>query len=128
MRVREKGSDREAEVHLNSLGSVNELEEFCQYVDPVDKAICCYVPVEKGSVIRVKGTFSGRVSFFFAHDLAFQSNACRPELSLMMSPSMAFFVNTMSITGSQLLFRSERRSAQIPSSTRSTMMRPSIQR
>ncbi|KAF2683233.1 hypothetical protein K458DRAFT_404821 [Lentithecium fluviatile CBS 122367] len=49
MRVEEKDSNRR----------VLELDGYGQFVDDVDKAICCYVPVEEGTVIKISGKFNG---------------------------------------------------------------------
>lgn len=64
MKVFEKETDRKANAHIFALGRVKELEEYGQYVDPVDKALCCYVPVEEGMVVKVGGRFTGTVSSF----------------------------------------------------------------
>lgn len=61
MKVIEKGADRVAHAHIHVEGQVNPLEEFGEYVDANDKAICCYVPVEEGLKIRVDGRFTGPV-------------------------------------------------------------------
>lgn len=62
MKVIEKGTDRRAEVHLHAQGVIDPLDEYGEYVDPVDNAICCFVPVEEGQKIRVDGRFNGTVS------------------------------------------------------------------
>ncbi|KAH7401836.1 hypothetical protein DE146DRAFT_631127 [Phaeosphaeria sp. MPI-PUGE-AT-0046c] len=59
MRVIEKGTDRTAVVNINVDGRVKPLEEYGEYVDPDDKAICCYVPVEVKQKIKFSGKFSG---------------------------------------------------------------------
>lgn len=64
MKVVENNSDRKAEVHLYALGSPNPLDEYGEYVDPVDHAICCYVPVEEGQKIKIDGRMAGTVSEF----------------------------------------------------------------
>jgi hypothetical protein len=67
MRVEEKDSDRKLEVHLHQQGKVQELEEFGQFVDPVDNAICCYVPVEEEMAIKLRGKFTGTVSTLLSY-------------------------------------------------------------
>lgn len=62
MKVLEKGTDRRVEVNLYVDGKVNALEEFGEYVDSRDKAICCYVPVYDGDRIKIHGRFFGTVS------------------------------------------------------------------
>lgn len=62
MKVQEKGSDRKAEVHLLAQGQVTELNEYGQYIDETDGAICCYVPVEEGMVLKIESHFWGTVS------------------------------------------------------------------
>ncbi|KAL1595722.1 hypothetical protein SLS60_009411 [Paraconiothyrium brasiliense] len=59
MKVQEKGTDRRAELRVHVQEQVEELAEYGQYIDPDDKAICCYVPVEDGSVVKVAGRFHG---------------------------------------------------------------------
>ncbi|KAJ8112085.1 hypothetical protein OPT61_g5460 [Boeremia exigua] len=59
MKVAEHGADRVAEAHVHVEGRVSALEEYGEYVDDHDKAICCYVAVEEGDKIRVSGRFSG---------------------------------------------------------------------
>ncbi|CAO2648918.1 Nn.00g098670.m01.CDS01 [Neocucurbitaria sp. VM-36] len=59
MKVAEKATDRTAEVHIYAEGKVNALEEYGEYISSEDKAICCYVPVEEGFKIRIRGKFSG---------------------------------------------------------------------
>ena len=61
MKVLEKATDRRAEAHIYVDGRVHELEEYGEYVDPVDKAICCYVPIEEGHRVKIGGRFSGTV-------------------------------------------------------------------
>lgn len=61
MKVIEKGVDRTAYAHITVEGRVNPLEEYGQYVDARNKALCCYVAVEEGHKLRVKGSFSGPV-------------------------------------------------------------------
>lgn len=61
MKVQEKGSDRVAEVHLHASGAPHDIAEYGQYEDPVDKALCCYVPVEEDQMIKVDAKFSGIV-------------------------------------------------------------------
>lgn len=61
MKVTEKGAERTAEAHIYVEGRVKALEEYGQYVDSHDKAICCYIPVEEGHAIRVESRFSGTV-------------------------------------------------------------------
>ena len=67
MKVQEKGTDRKAEVHLHVHETVDDLQEYGEYVDPVDKAICCYVAVEEGNIIKVTGRFNGTVSMDTLH-------------------------------------------------------------
>lgn len=62
MKVVEKDTDRTAEVHLHADGVIKHLDEYGEYVDPVDNAICCFVPVELGQKITVEGKFKGNVS------------------------------------------------------------------
>ena len=62
MKVQEKGTDRRAELRVHVQEQVEELAEYGQYIDPDDQAICCYVPVEDGSVVKVAGRFHGTVS------------------------------------------------------------------
>lgn len=62
MKVEEKGSDRHAELHIHKHEQVEELAEYGQYIDPYDGAICCYVPIEDGSIVKVAGRFNGTVS------------------------------------------------------------------
>jgi hypothetical protein len=62
MKVAERASGRRAEVHVYVEGRINALEEFGEYIDAKDKAICCYVPVEEGQNIKIRGKFSGTVS------------------------------------------------------------------
>lgn len=62
MRVQEKASDRTAEAHIYVEGQVLALREYAEYVDPQDNAICCYVPVEEGHIIKIGGKFTGTVS------------------------------------------------------------------
>lgn len=62
MKVVEKDTDRQAEVHVCVEGTVNALPEYGEYVDSRDKAICCYVPVEEGHRVKFGGRFSGTVS------------------------------------------------------------------
>lgn len=64
MKVAETSTDRWAEAHLYVEGKVKELEEYGQYVDTTDKALCCYIPVEEGHKIKIGGRFSGTVSNF----------------------------------------------------------------
>ena len=62
MKVVENATDRRAESHIYVEGRVDPLEEYGQYIDPKDKAICCYVPVEEGHKVKIGGKFSGTVS------------------------------------------------------------------
>ncbi|KAI4951096.1 hypothetical protein J4E91_003801 [Alternaria rosae] len=59
MKVIEKGSDRRAQVHVYVEGRVAPLEEYGEYIDPRDKAICCYVAIDEGHKPRVGGRFTG---------------------------------------------------------------------
>lgn len=61
MKVIEKGADRTAGAHIYVDGRLHALEEYGQYIDAHDRAICCYVAVEEGDRIRVDGRFSGMV-------------------------------------------------------------------
>jgi hypothetical protein len=63
MRVMEKATDRMADIHVHVEGQLNDLEEYGEYVDATDKAICCYVPVDGGDRVRVFGRFNGTVSY-----------------------------------------------------------------
>ncbi|KAI4663576.1 uncharacterized protein J4E78_003992 [Alternaria triticimaculans] len=60
MRVIEKDTDRKAQVNIFVKGQVQALEEYGEYVDPRDKAICCYVPIDEGHQPKVGGRFSGK--------------------------------------------------------------------
>jgi hypothetical protein len=53
MKVIEKGTDRRAEVHNYVEGTVAALAEYGEYIDPRDKAICCYVPRRRRSQAQV---------------------------------------------------------------------------
>jgi hypothetical protein len=66
MKVSKKATDRRAEAHICVEGKMQELEEYGEYVDPVDKAICCYVPVEEGDKVKIGGRFSGTVGDIIA--------------------------------------------------------------
>ncbi|KAH6612655.1 hypothetical protein C7974DRAFT_290446, partial [Boeremia exigua] len=59
MKVIEKGADRTADAHLYLEGRVTPLEEYGQYIDASDKAICCYVATEEGHKFRIDCRFSG---------------------------------------------------------------------
>ncbi|KAF3034680.1 hypothetical protein E8E12_004042 [Didymella heteroderae] len=59
MKVLEKGTDRSAFVHIYVKGHVNPLNEYGQYIDAHDKAVCCYVAVEEGHEIKIDGRFNG---------------------------------------------------------------------
>ncbi|CAI6342032.1 unnamed protein product [Periconia digitata] len=59
MKAREVDSDRIAEVNLHRNGRVSELDEFGEYCDPNDGAICSYVPVSDGDVIKIGGKCAG---------------------------------------------------------------------
>jgi hypothetical protein len=63
MKVKEDGSDREVEAHIHIDGKIPGLEEYGEYVDPKDNAICCYIPVDEGDVLKISGRFSGTVSW-----------------------------------------------------------------
>ncbi|KAI4642407.1 hypothetical protein J4E93_007555 [Alternaria ventricosa] len=60
MRVIEKDTDRKAQVNIFVKGQVQALEEYGEYVDPRDNAICCYVPIDEGHQPKVGGRFSGK--------------------------------------------------------------------
>ena len=62
MKAQEKDSDRRANVHVHVQEQVEELAEYGQYVDPVDGALCCYIAVSNGDIIKMTGRFSGTVS------------------------------------------------------------------
>lgn len=62
MKAQEKDSDRRAEIHVHVQEQVEELAEYGQYVDPMDGALCCYIVVSNGDVIKVTGKFNGTVS------------------------------------------------------------------
>lgn len=71
MRVIEKGADRTAQVYVHVKGRVTPSEEYGQYIDADDGALCCYVAVEEGQNIKVDGRFSGVVcqhSLEITHD------------------------------------------------------------
>ncbi|CAN9176931.1 unnamed protein product [Alternaria alternata] len=59
MKVVEKDSDRTAEVNVFVEGQVPALKEYGEYIDPRDKAICCYVALYEGDKPRIRGHFSG---------------------------------------------------------------------
>ncbi|RYN17265.1 hypothetical protein AA0113_g11986 [Alternaria arborescens] len=59
MKVVEKDSDRIAEVNVFVEGQVPALKEYGKYIDPRDKAICCYVALYEGDKPRIRGHFSG---------------------------------------------------------------------
>jgi len=61
MKVIERGSDRRAQVNIYVDGQVAALEEYDQYIDPRDNAICCYVAINEGHKPRVGGRFTGTV-------------------------------------------------------------------
>lgn len=61
MKVVENAAERTADAHIFVEGRVKPLEEYGQYVDGHDKALCCYVPVEEGHKIRVDTRFAGTV-------------------------------------------------------------------
>ena len=65
MKVIEKGVDRTAYVHVFVHGRVHPLEEYGQYVDARDGAICCYIAVEEDHKIRIDGKFKGTVGQIF---------------------------------------------------------------
>jgi hypothetical protein len=62
MKALENDTDRQAEVHLHVEGKVEPLAEYGEYIDPSDNAICCYVPIEEGHQVKIRGHFSGTVS------------------------------------------------------------------
>lgn len=65
MRVEEKDCDRKAEVRLHRHARIEPLDEYSEYIDSQDKAVCCYIPVSSGDQIKLAvafwGTVSGRV-------------------------------------------------------------------
>jgi len=61
MKVIETDSDRRAQVHVYVDGRVAALEEYGEYIDPRDKAICCYVAIDEGHKPRIGGRFTGTV-------------------------------------------------------------------
>lgn len=63
MKVLEENTDRRAEVHIYVEGKVKALEEYGQYIDATDNAICCYVPLKEGHKVKIGGKFTGTVSF-----------------------------------------------------------------
>jgi hypothetical protein len=63
MKVSEDQSDRKVEAHVYEEGKVNALDEYGQYVDPIDGALCCYVAVEDCKPLWVAGALSGTVRF-----------------------------------------------------------------
>jgi hypothetical protein len=63
MKVLEKGNDRTAYVHVYVKGQVNPLNEYGQYIDARDRAVCCYVAVEEGHEIKIDGRFNGVVCY-----------------------------------------------------------------
>lgn len=89
MKVKEAGTDREANVHVRVEGDLNELREYGEFIDPTDNAICCYVPVEEGALIRVAGKFSGTVSIS-ASTVMYFAKPSRPPLLCMTPMSMVF--------------------------------------
>jgi hypothetical protein len=60
MKVIEKATDRKAEAHIYVEGQVLPLEEYGEYIDPGDKAICCYVPLEEGHQVRLEAASQAR--------------------------------------------------------------------
>ncbi|KAI4941817.1 hypothetical protein J4E86_010328 [Alternaria arbusti] len=60
MRVIERDTDRKAQVNIFVKCQVQALEEYGEYVDPRDNAICCYVPIDEGHQPKVGGRFSGK--------------------------------------------------------------------
>jgi hypothetical protein len=62
MKVIEKGTDRKAEVRVYLDAKVKALSEYGQYIDPKDKAICCYISVDESHQLKFGGRFSGTVS------------------------------------------------------------------
>ncbi|KAJ4347471.1 hypothetical protein N0V95_005392 [Ascochyta clinopodiicola] len=67
MKVTETDTDRTAFAHIYVDGRVKALEEYGQYIDASDRAVCCYVAVEEGQKVRVEGRFSG-VTLNVAYD------------------------------------------------------------
>jgi hypothetical protein len=61
MKVIEKGTDRKAEVNIFVEGQLSALEEYGEYIDPRDNAICAYVVLDEGHKPRVSGRFTGTV-------------------------------------------------------------------
>lgn len=62
MKVAEKATDRKADVHIFVEGKVEAFEEYGEYIGPIDKAICCYVPVEEDDKVKIGSKFFGTVS------------------------------------------------------------------
>lgn len=63
MKVIEKATERGAEMHLHvqsKTESINPLDEYGEYVD-VDGAVCCFVPVTEGGLLKAEGRFKGIV-------------------------------------------------------------------
>jgi hypothetical protein len=75
MKVIEKSTDRRAEVHMYVEGKVPALAEYGEYIDPKDKAICCYVAVDEDHKPRFGGRFSGTVSFNYMSLLSRANNS-----------------------------------------------------
>jgi len=65
MRVIERDTDRKAQVNIFVKCQVQALEEYGEYVDPRDNAICCYVPIDEGHQPKVGGRFSGKVTITY---------------------------------------------------------------
>ncbi|KAF2708572.1 hypothetical protein K504DRAFT_380565 [Pleomassaria siparia CBS 279.74] len=75
MKVIEKGTDRKAEVHMFVEGSVAELDEYAERVNPVDKAIECFVAVEEGQHPKIGGRLWA-TAMCYGYD-AFIDGICR---------------------------------------------------
>ncbi|EUC41957.1 hypothetical protein COCMIDRAFT_104827 [Bipolaris oryzae ATCC 44560] len=59
MKVTEEGSDRSAEMRVCIEGHADPLPEYGEYVDPVDHAVCSYIPLEEGQKPKFSGKFNG---------------------------------------------------------------------
>ncbi|EUC36805.1 hypothetical protein COCCADRAFT_33810 [Bipolaris zeicola 26-R-13] len=59
MKVKEEGSDRSVEMRVCIEGNADPLPEYGEYVDPVDHAVCSYIPLEEGQKPKFNGKFNG---------------------------------------------------------------------
>jgi hypothetical protein len=90
MKVVENDTDRRAEVHLYADGIVDPLDEYGEYVDPIDNAICCFVPVRPDQKIRVDGKFYGTVGTFFISRRGVTNCFYRSSIFSMISSLTAY--------------------------------------